>query len=51
MKGRQGYEAFKAADDRITHNGRLTIVRPAVHNAMADRRGQLSADLLRARTQ
>ena len=30
----------------VTDDGRLAVVRPAVHDAMADRRRQLSADLL-----
>jgi hypothetical protein len=46
MQGREGYEALEAADNRIVHNGRLTVVRPAMHNAMADGCGQVSAHLL-----
>ena len=49
MEGRERNEALEAADDRITDDGRLAVVRPAVHDAMADRRRQLSADLLAAR--
>ncbi len=45
-EGGERYETFKSADDRIIHDGRFTVVRPAVHNAMPDRRRQSSADLL-----
>ena len=41
-------EAFEPIDDRIADDGRLAVVRSAVHDAMADRGRQLSADLLRA---
>ena len=46
MQGSERYETFKPVNNFVGDDNWLAIVRSAMHDAVADRRRQTSADLL-----
>ena len=45
VQGRERRRTFEPVEHRLVDHNRLAIVRPAMHDAMADRGRQLPADL------